>query len=117
MSEGSSAKMSTQEDQFIIRFPPTLTKRMRKMLKNGQMSNIDLVVGGMSKTSLVFTGKGENMDPREGRLHVEEKGKREEYKVFLADLPCVVETHKTLNCKDFYKSGDIGQVLFCLFFD
>ena len=25
-------------------------------------------------------------------------------------LPCVVETHKTLNKETFYKSGDIGQV-------
>lgn len=28
----------------------------------------------------------------------------------LCDLPCVVESHKTLDNRSYYKSGDIGQV-------
>jgi len=34
----------------------------------------------------------------------------EAFKMNLADLPTVVETHKTLDGKTFYKSADIGQV-------
>jgi hypothetical protein len=42
-----SNKLPTQEEQFIIRFPPQLAKRIRKMLKAGQISNLDLAIGGL----------------------------------------------------------------------
>lgn len=35
-------------------------------------------------------------------------GKR--YTVTLVDLPCVIDTHKTLDRRTFYKSADIHQV-------
>lgn len=47
-----------------------------------------------------------NIDPRNGKFVVE----GQEYKLTLLDLPCVVETHKTLDMRSYYKSGDIGQV-------
>lgn len=35
----------------------------------------------------------------------------QKYTITVADLPTVVETHKTPDNKSYYKSGDIGQVL------
>lgn len=37
------------------------------------------------------------------------------YRVVQANAPCVIEVHKTLDNKSFYKSGDIGQVLLVWF--
>jgi len=67
--------------------------------------------GGQSDTvTLTFPG-GPNS--REGQLKFtsEDDGFSAQHNVFLADLPGVVETHKTLNNKSFYKSGDIGQII------
>lgn len=33
------------------------------------------------------------------------------YPARLVDLPCVVETQKTLDRRTFFKSGDVGQML------
>ena len=51
--------------------------------------------------SLCLVGKNQ----RHGTLSVG----HDAYKVTLADLPTVVETHKTLDGKTFYKSADVGQ--------
>ena len=31
----------------------------------------------------------------------------------LVDLPCIIETHKTLDNKTLYKTGDVSQMLLC----
>ncbi|CAN0495051.1 unnamed protein product, partial [Hapterophycus canaliculatus] len=33
------------------------------------------------------------------------------YPARLVDMPCVLETQKTLDKKTFFKSGDVGQML------
>ena len=36
----------------------------------------------------------------------------ESYPALLCNLPCVVETHKTYDKTTFYKSNDVGQILY-----
>jgi TATA-binding protein-associated factor Taf7 len=35
---------------------------------------------------------------------------RKKYDAYVVDLPCIVESHKTLDKTTYYKSADIGQV-------
>jgi len=61
--------------------------------------------------SLVFDGPT-SQNPRQGQLIISDSQKvKKRYSVCLTDLPCVVEVQKTLDNKNYYKSGDIGQML------
>jgi len=83
------------EEQYIIKFPVEIAKKIRKMIKADKLD----------KMTLLF--KVEN-GSRYGVLNLENG---EEHRVLLTDLPCVLETHKTLDKRNYYKSGDIGQML------
>lgn len=48
---------------------------------------------------------------RVGQLSINGPEGVEKYKVVLCDLPCVVETHRTVDNRTYYKSGDVGQLL------
>jgi len=82
------------EEQYIIRFPPETAKQVRKRLKNNSLEKMHMTFPGTANArdgSLSFNGQN--------------------FKVTVANLPTVVETHKTTDCKSYYKSGDIGQIL------
>jgi transcription initiation factor TFIID subunit 7 len=79
------------EEQFVLRVPPEVAKQIHHMMKDNDLDDIEFS----------FT------DPRNGKFTIE----GQDYKLSLLDLPCVVETHKTLDMRSYYKSGDIGQML------
>ena len=90
---------SIQHPQLILRVPEDVAERIHAILEteNGQM--------------LI------NIRPVEGKVdHYDFLLNDEVYPALLQNLPCVVESHKTLDMKVFLKAGDIGQIL-CVYRD
>jgi TATA-binding protein-associated factor Taf7 len=87
------------EEQYIIRFQdPELGNRIRKMVQNEKLDG---------KISINF-----QKNSRTGQFLIKAHQGVEKYKATLCDLPCVVETHKTEDNRMYYKSGDIGQIIY-----
>lgn len=86
------------EEQFILRLPPELAKRMRLALSSKAKRD---AAGPPSNFGITFT------DARNATFSLDDQ----QYPATLMDLPCVAETHKFTEKRTFYKSGDIGQVL------
>jgi transcription initiation factor TFIID subunit 7 len=84
----------TIEEQIILRVPPAIAEGVRTLLK-GKQTNAD--------SDLSF------------EMHTERKGEMtfegKKYPVTLVDLPCVIESNKTLDRRTFYKSADVHQML------
>ena len=90
---------SIQHHQLILRVPEDVAERIHAILEteNGQM--------------LI------NIRPVEGKVdHYDFLLNDEVYPALLQNLPCIVESHKTLDMKIFLKAGDIGQIL-CVYRD
>ncbi|KAE9013603.1 hypothetical protein PR003_g14181 [Phytophthora rubi] len=78
-------------EQYLLQLPKRLAQEVRAGIANGDSANVDMVSGADNKP---FT------------LHVNGK----EYPAKIAQLPCILETHKTYDDNFFYKSGEIGQI-------
>eukprot|EP01111_Echinosteliopsis_oligospora_P018336 TRINITY_DN8341_c0_g1_i1.p1 TRINITY_DN8341_c0_g1~~TRINITY_DN8341_c0_g1_i1.p1 ORF type:complete len:205 (-),score=47.51 TRINITY_DN8341_c0_g1_i1:97-711(-) len=81
------------EEQLILRLPPTLADEVRKLLRSKQF-NMEM--------EFEFDAGG-----RQGKFKVGKK----KYDAQLLDLPCILESQKTLDKVQYYKSADIGQML------
>ncbi|CAI5708596.1 hypothetical protein KXD40_004875 [Peronospora effusa] len=78
-------------EQYLLQLPKRLAQEVRTGISSGESANVDMVSGADNKH---FT------------LHV--NGKK--YPAKIAQLPCILETHKTYDDNFFYKSGEIGQI-------
>ncbi|KUF97028.1 Vacuole membrane protein 1 [Phytophthora nicotianae] len=78
-------------EQYLLQLPKRLAQEVREGIANGDSANVDMVAGADNKH---FT------------LHV--NGKK--YPAKIAQLPTILETHKTYDDNFFYKSGEIGQI-------
>ncbi|POM80732.1 hypothetical protein PHPALM_1394 [Phytophthora palmivora] len=78
-------------EQYLLQLPKRLAQEVRTGIANGDSANVDMVAGADNKH---FT------------LHVNGK----EYPARIAQLPTILETHKTYDDNFFYKSGEIGQI-------
>lgn len=90
-----------EEDQFILRLPPSLVERVRFALSSNRRKD---AAGDDKKSSnfrLDFT------DERNATFFVDNVA----YPASLVDLPALAETHKTADKRTFYKSGDVHQML------
>ena len=74
------------EEQFVLRVPPNVAEKLRKKSSAAEFSWTDARFGHMTLDG-------------------------EKYPMRLVDLPCVTETHKTIDKVTFYKTGDIGQMI------
>jgi len=81
------------EEQMILRLPPQVAEQVRKMLRTKQLTE---------EIEFEFEEDQRNAKFRVGR---------KKYDAYVVDLPCVVESHKTLDKTSYYKSADIGQML------
>jgi hypothetical protein len=77
-----------QERQFIFRVPLEIADRIRD---NQSECNLQFLEQGLVSLRL-----GASPEPLLGRIH---------------NLPCIVETQKSLDGTNFFKSGDIGQII------
>ncbi|KAI8904670.1 TAFII55 protein conserved region-domain-containing protein, partial [Gorgonomyces haynaldii] len=80
------------EEHLIIRFPPKLAQKLQDPIKNRQVPE-----------DLQFTFN----DQRKGTL----KFKEMTWNTVLVDLPCITESLKTIDNKQFYKVADISQMV------
>ncbi|KAL1741321.1 TAFII55 protein conserved region-domain-containing protein [Schizophyllum fasciatum] len=81
------------EEQFILRMPPGEDlERLRKMVQSRDISN-----------DVWFKFK----DSRRGQFHIGNTT----YSSKLVDLPCIIESQKTLDNKQMFKVADICQML------
>lgn len=83
----------TFEEQFVLRMPPGEDcEKLRKMIQSREISN-----------DVWFKFK----DSRRGVFHIGNNL----YSFKLVDLPCVIESQKTLDNKQMFKVADICQML------
>ena len=88
------AKPFEPEGQFILRLPPPVAELVRIALASPKDVLKDRLKIEMSP------------DHRLAKIYVDSM----EFSAKLVDLPCIVESHKTIDRKTFYKTGDICQV-------
>ncbi|KAJ3250996.1 hypothetical protein HK103_002936 [Boothiomyces macroporosus] len=79
------------EEHFVIRFPPGLANALRDPIRNRNVP-VDLEI---------------KQDARSGKLTFKNKT----YNTTLVDLPCITESLKTIDNKQFYKIADVSQML------
>eukprot|EP00834_Sanchytrium_tribonematis_P000791 NODE_15_length_50561_cov_0.608081.p22 type:complete len:306 gc:universal NODE_15_length_50561_cov_0.608081:48889-47972(-) len=79
------------EKHLILRLPEQLADRVSSEIKDRNYDNI----------------KMEYLNDRQG-IFIYQK---DIYMFKLVDLPCILETQKTVDKKQFYKSGDISQMI------
>ncbi|KIJ54805.1 hypothetical protein M422DRAFT_153140 [Sphaerobolus stellatus SS14] len=87
------------EEQFILRMPPGEDcDKLREMVEKREMSK---------DVYFKFKGNILTIDSRRGIFHIGNNT----YSAKLVDLPCVVESNKTLDNKNLFKVADICQML------
>ncbi|GAB9464779.1 hypothetical protein Gpo141_00002205 [Globisporangium polare] len=78
-------------EQYLLQVPKKLAQEVRKYIATGDVGKVEMISGADNKHfKLVVNGK--------------------EYPSKIAQLPCILETHKTYDDNFFYKSGEIGQI-------
>ncbi|KAM7324822.1 hypothetical protein ACRRTK_017127 [Alexandromys fortis] len=95
MSKSKDDAPHELESQFILRLPPEYASTVRRAMQSGQVNLKD-------KLTIEL-----HPDRRHGIVRVD----RVPLAAKLVDLPCVVESLKTIDKKTFYKTADICQML------
>ena len=99
------------EEQFVLRFPPGEDcERLRKIASSREVSDdVWFKFKGVSPTLRVYPAVPSSNfvpDSRRGIFHVGNST----YSSRLVDLPCVIESQKSLDNKQTFKVADICQV-------
>ncbi|CAN0327803.1 unnamed protein product, partial [Laminaria digitata] len=85
---------STTYRQLVLRLPDGLKETMRdRVAADTGLDGVDFTPTKKGSRRFTFTMDGKTYPAR------------------LVDLPCIVETQKTLDRSTFFKSGDVGQML------
>lgn len=84
------------ESQFIIRLPQIQANALRQALKSGEPLS--------KRLSVKF-----DQDIRQGIVKFDNWS----MPARLFDLPTIIESYKTLDRKNFYKTADVSQILIC----
>lgn len=95
MSSQSEHKLEL-ESQFILRLPQAQANSLRQAIKSGEP---------LSKRLFI---KFDN-DIRHGHVRFDNHS----MPARLYDLPTIIESYKTLDRKNFYKTADVSQILIC----
>ena len=91
---------SIQHQQLILRLPDVLAEKVNAILNTGIELNEELL-----HVKPIDSAGGSGVDQYDFIIQ------GEKYPALLQNLPCLLESHKTVDMKILYKSGDIGQVL------
>lgn len=95
MSKSKDDAPHELESQFILRLPPEYASTVRRAVRSGHVNLKDRLTIEL------------HPDGRHGIVRVD----RVPLAAKLVDLPCVVESLKTIDKKTFYKTADICQML------
>ena len=99
------------EEQFILRLPAGEDcERLRKIASSREVSDdVWFKFKGVSATCVLYpliSNSNVILDSRRGIFHIGNST----YSTRLVDLPCVIESQKTLDNKQLFKVADICQV-------
>lgn len=78
------------EDQFIVRLPESIQDRVNEDVKRGALSKLVIKMSTAKEGLLLYEGKS--------------------YPGTIVDLPCIIESHKTLDNRQFIKIADISKI-------
>ena len=95
MSSKSKFDGGELENQFILRVPQAYASALRHAIQNGSLKD---------RLSIEFQADYRHATVRFDGAALSAK---------LVDLPCIIESHKTVDNKSFYKTADICQMLVC----
>lgn len=95
MSSKLKSDGSELERQFILRVPQVYASALHHAIQNGSLKD---------RLSIEFQADYRHATVRFDGAALSAK---------LVDLPCVIESHKTVDNKSFYKTADICQMLVC----
>ena len=90
-----SAKLLELENEFILRLPQPYAEKLEEALNNGEI-----------KDRLTIEM---HADDRHGTVKFDGAA----FGAKLVDMPCIVESWKTLDNKSFWKTADVSQMLIC----
>lgn len=85
------------ESQFVLRLPPTPAAALRAAVRSGVMNLKDRLMIQI------------DTDMRHGAVRYDKWN----LSARVVDLPTILESHKTLDRKNFYKTADICQLMVC----
>ncbi|XP_070508424.1 transcription initiation factor TFIID subunit 7 [Chironomus tepperi] len=85
------------ETQFILRLPEEYANKLRDAIRSGAQN---------LKERLAISLEN---DLRKGMVRFDERYLYAK----VVDLPCIIESHKTIDKKSFYKTSDICQMMIC----
>ncbi|XP_069749895.1 transcription initiation factor TFIID subunit 7 isoform X1 [Narcine bancroftii] len=85
------------ESQYILRLPPECASNVRRAVQSGNVNLRDRLTIEL------------HPDGRHGIVRVDKQPLASR----LVDMPCVIESLKTIDKKTFYKTADICQMLVC----
>jgi TATA-binding protein-associated factor Taf7 len=130
--QSTANRKNNEESQFLLRLPNELAQRVSKMLQDHDYSDnstkaieldVDLLFGD-SPDVLKFLKEASKSTTNDEDGYIsdveyqKDKNRRgrfrinnEMYPCELVDLPCVVESYKTMDCQTYYKSGDVSQMI------
>nr|XP_032628096.1 transcription initiation factor TFIID subunit 7-like isoform X1 [Chelonoidis abingdonii] len=97
MSKNKDDAPHELESQFILRLPPEYASTVRRAVQSGSVNLKDRLTIEL------------HPDGRHGIVRVD----RVPLAAKLVDLPCIIESLKTIDKKTFYKTADICQMLVC----
>jgi len=103
LSEQDKA-LAKMEEQMILRVPPKLAERIRKMLRQKDSQNLNDSREFPPTEDIEFFIEDD-------RRSVQFKIGKENHRGNVVDLPCVIESNKTTDNTNFYKTADIGQIV------
>ncbi|XP_048208474.1 transcription initiation factor TFIID subunit 7-like [Perognathus longimembris pacificus] len=98
MSKSKDDAPHELESQFILRLPPEYAANVRRAVQSGHVNLKD-------RLSIELHPDGRHGIVRVDRVPLAAK---------LVDLPCVMESLKTIDKKTFHKTADICEMLVCL---
>ncbi|KAI5137453.1 transcription initiation factor TFIID subunit 7 [Nematocida ausubeli] len=78
------------EDQFIIRPPESIRRKVSEDVKKGLIHKLVIKMVGAKEGTLTYENKT--------------------YRGVIIDLPCIIESHKTLDNRQFIKIADISKM-------
>ncbi|NWH15738.1 TAF7 factor, partial [Grus americana] len=97
MSKSKDDAPHELESQFVLRLPPEYASTVRRAVQSGNVNLKDRLTIEL------------HADGRHGIVRVD----RVPLAAKLVDLPCIIESLKTIDKKTFYKTADICQMLVC----
>jgi len=101
------------EEQFILRVPPRVAEQIRELLQNAEKEQVP-----SSKDKKAPKGPREKdlgleftVEHGDSNRNVMMRIGREEFIGTFVDLPCLIESHKTYDNVNYFKSQDISQMM------